>query len=79
MNSPVLVHIGLISYSLYIWQQRSLDPNNTSLFGRFPLNLCFLVIVAELSYFALEMRCLELRRKFEVPRGAARLDTELYA
>jgi peptidoglycan/LPS O-acetylase OafA/YrhL len=79
LNSRILVHVGLISYSLYIWQQLFLHPNNTSLFGRFPLNLCFLVIAAELSYFALERRCLELRRKFELPRGAARLDTALPA
>jgi peptidoglycan/LPS O-acetylase OafA/YrhL len=39
LNSRELVHLGVISYSLYLWQQLFLNPQNVSLFGRLPLNL----------------------------------------
>jgi len=64
LNQAVVVHLGLISYSLYIWQQLFLTPKNTTMTGRFPLNIVCALVVAELSYFFLEKPFLRWRRRF---------------
>jgi peptidoglycan/LPS O-acetylase OafA/YrhL len=68
LNSRAVVHIGIISYSLYLWQQLLLSGKNKSFFGEFPFNLAFLVVAAEFSYYVIERRFLGWRGRFEVPR-----------
>lgn len=72
LNSKLLVHIGLISYSLYLWQQVFLHPPldapslwSASLLGRFPLNLIASFVAAEVSYRLVEIPCLAMRHRFE--------------
>jgi len=60
-NSPALRSIGLISYSLYLWQQVFLTPLNTTLSGAFPLNLMCAIAVAAVSYYSIEQPILRLR------------------
>ena len=60
LNTPILRHIGVISYSLYLWQNIF-----TSEAGRyFPLNLVATAVCAELSYWAVERPALRLRDRF---------------
>lgn len=65
LNSRLFVHIGILSYSLYLWQQPFLNPDNSSAFGRFPLNLALIFVCAEASYRIIETPFLRVRRKFD--------------
>jgi peptidoglycan/LPS O-acetylase OafA/YrhL len=65
----VLKQIGILSYSLYIWQQ--LFTHNQPWANAFPysnslvLNLVVLYVVANASYFLYEQRFLVLKNKFK--------------
>lgn len=72
LNTKPLVHIELISYSLYLWQQLFLAtardaPSHwsASLLGGFPFNLAAAFLAAELSWQVVEKPALNLRRRFE--------------
>ena len=57
LNTPLLRHLGVISYSLYLWQSIF-----TAHAGRyFPLNLLAALACAELSYWVVERPSLRLR------------------
>jgi peptidoglycan/LPS O-acetylase OafA/YrhL len=62
LNAKPLVHIGVISYSLYLWQQLFTNVQ-TPVLGRFPLNLICCLIAAELSYIVIERPFLRLRQR----------------
>ena len=65
LNSRLFVHIGILSYSLYLWQQPFSNPDNSSVLGRFPLNLALIFLCAEGSYRIIETPFLSIRRKFD--------------
>jgi peptidoglycan/LPS O-acetylase OafA/YrhL len=65
LNLRVVVHIGQISYSLYLWQQVFLTVLNTSILGHFPLNLIAALGVAEFSWWLIEKPSLALRQRVE--------------
>ena len=73
LNSRPVVHLGVISYSLYLWQQLFLLESNHSWTGRFPLNLLCALAAAELSYWFVERTFLRLRdrltgrRRYQTP------------
>jgi len=64
LNSRPVVMVGLLSYSLYIWQQPFFDRQSFAVFTSFPLNLLSVVVVAGCSYFLLEKPFFGLRHKF---------------
>lgn len=57
LNLRVLRHVGIISYSLYLWQQMFTGPFSFL----FPLNIVIVFACAELSYFLIERPSLRLR------------------
>jgi peptidoglycan/LPS O-acetylase OafA/YrhL len=68
LNSRPIAHIGVLSYSIYIWQTLFLNPSNVSLFGpslkllyTLPFSWLAILIVAELSYYVVERPSLRLR------------------
>lgn len=61
LNLPAMRHIGVISYSLYLWQQLFTPPGH----GLFPLNILAAFACAELSYRFLERPILQLRDALE--------------
>ncbi len=68
LNHPVLRHIGLISYSLYLWQQLFTAHER---FSTFPWNILFIFGCAELSYFLIERPSFSIRDRLLVSRKNA--------
>jgi peptidoglycan/LPS O-acetylase OafA/YrhL len=58
-----VVHIGKISYGIYLWQQLFFHPDFYTPITRFPLNLVAICAIAELSYRWVEQPALELRKR----------------
>jgi len=71
LNSRFIVHVGCISFSLYLWQQIFLTADNHTITGIFPLNLAIAFAVAECSYWFVEKPFLRLRRRFVGPDASA--------
>jgi peptidoglycan/LPS O-acetylase OafA/YrhL len=57
LNYALVRHIGVISYSLYLWQQMFTGAQSL----RFPINIVSIIVCAELSYFLVERPTLRLR------------------
>jgi peptidoglycan/LPS O-acetylase OafA/YrhL len=64
LNSRFLVHVGVISYSLYLWQQLFLTDLLRSRLSNFPVNLIAAFVAAELSWRLVEQPALRLRQRF---------------
>ena len=65
LNSSPLVFVGVISYSLYLWQQLFLNRQFTSTITRFPENIVFVAAAAMASYYLVEQPCLSVRQHLE--------------
>jgi len=65
LNAPPLVFVGLISYSLYLWQQPFLNRASPAPLAAFPLNIAAAVTLALLSYYIVERPALRLRKQLE--------------
>jgi peptidoglycan/LPS O-acetylase OafA/YrhL len=72
LNARVVVWVGLVSYSLYLWQELFVGYISPE---RSVVGLCFAVPVAAASYYWVEQPMLRLERRFEPRR--ARLGTAL--
>jgi peptidoglycan/LPS O-acetylase OafA/YrhL len=64
LNAWLMVKIGVLSYSLYVWQQVFLNPTSTSTFNHLPLNLLLVCAAAVASHYLLELPFLRLRPRF---------------
>lgn len=61
LNRPWIRHVGVISYSLYLWQQLFTAPGH----HWFPLNVLAAFTCAELSFWFVEQPSLRLRDRLE--------------
>ncbi|MDT3315293.1 acyltransferase [Microbacterium sp. KSW4-11] len=72
LNWRPMVHIGLISYSLYLYQQLFLTRHNETWFGGLTIGgLLALLLVAEASYWFVERPFLRLRVRRERAKSDA--------
>jgi peptidoglycan/LPS O-acetylase OafA/YrhL len=75
LNLRPVAFIGVMSYSLYLWQQLFLTSLNKTITGRFPLNLFFCFLAAFISYTVIERPFLRLRHRLASrARGAKQID-----
>ncbi|MEO6815247.1 MAG: acyltransferase [Edaphobacter sp.] len=70
LNARPVVHIGVLSYSIYIWQTLFLHRGNEVIFGpsltiisTFPGNWLAVLLVAEFSYYVVEQPSLRIRTR----------------
>ena len=61
LNLPAVAFVGVLSYSLYLWQQMFLNRTSDRFFCSFPLNICLAVAMALFSYLVIEAPFLKLR------------------
>lgn len=68
LNQNFMIKIGIISYSLYIWQQLFIIPSKIypgfSNWSAFPLNILFAFLMAYISYHYYERYFLKMKNKF---------------
>lgn len=67
LNTPFVVWLGTISYSLYLWQMPFTNPNVHSWLTSFPQNLILAFLAAILSFYAIEQPALRLRERRVIP------------
>jgi peptidoglycan/LPS O-acetylase OafA/YrhL len=70
LNWPPMAFVGVLSYSLYLWQQLFLNRYSASPLCAFPLNLVLTVLAAMASYLLVEAQFLRLRARVEPRRRA---------
>lgn len=70
LNTPVLVHVGLISFSLYLWQQLFINEKTVPLLRHVPMCLICSFMLAEFSYWFVERPFLRVRERWT--KGRAR-------
>jgi len=70
LNLKWINQIGVLSYSLYLWQQLFFSPKIGAL-SVFPLNILLMFMVAGLSYRFIEKPFLRLRSRFEPEKEGA--------
>jgi peptidoglycan/LPS O-acetylase OafA/YrhL len=65
LNSAPLVFIGVMSYSIYLWQQIFLNRNSGSVLCTFPLNIVLVAACSLASYYLVEQPALAIRRRVQ--------------
>jgi peptidoglycan/LPS O-acetylase OafA/YrhL len=65
LNARPLVAVGLLSYSLYLWQQPFLNRTSGWAWAAFPSNILLASLAALGSYFLIEQPSLTVRRRIE--------------
>jgi peptidoglycan/LPS O-acetylase OafA/YrhL len=65
LNSRPLVFLGVMSYSIYLWQQLFLDKTSSALVEQFPLNVFLIAAAALTSYYLIERPSLRARQRLE--------------
>lgn len=78
LNARPLVLLGVLSYSLYLWQNPFLLGSANSVWTSYPYNLGFAFAAALASYFLIEKPFLQLKERFsqqslKAQKGAVRV------
>ncbi len=71
LGARPVVHLGWLSYSLYLYQQPFLDPTSGLARQWFPLTLLGAWLCAELSYRTVERLAARARSRMASPRALA--------
>lgn len=65
LNWHPIAHIGLISYSVYIWQTWFLHPDNHTGLAKLPWSLLLILAIAEFSWQVIERTSRVVRDRWE--------------
>jgi peptidoglycan/LPS O-acetylase OafA/YrhL len=72
MNLRFVAYLGTLSYSLYLWQQIFLIPDEPGpLAHGFPIDVALALFAAWVSYNVIEKPFLSLRQRFAAPKPSA--------
>jgi len=63
LNLRVINYIGILSYSIYLWQQIFMNKS-AYWYNQFPANIVCIMIAAMISYYMIEKPFLKLKSKF---------------
>jgi len=66
LNLKLVSSLGILSYSIYIWQQLFFSPNLDAI-STFPMNIVLIFIVANISYYLIEKPFLKLKSRLNYP------------
>jgi peptidoglycan/LPS O-acetylase OafA/YrhL len=79
LGSSPMAFLGVLSYSLYLWQQPFVNRSGSSVLTHFPLN-CGLALAAALaSYYLVEKPFLRVKKRFESSRVKSAAAQDLQA
>ena len=65
LNLPTVSFLGVLSYSLYLWQQLFLNRSSNSPYCAFPLNILLALAATLVSYLMIEAPFLRIRAAIE--------------
>jgi len=65
LNARPVAFVGVLSYSMYLWQQPFLNRHSERIITAFPINVALVMLVAAVSYYAIERPALRLRGRLE--------------
>lgn len=65
LNSSLMIKLGMMSYSIYLWQQPFFNPENTSILTQTPFNFIGLALMTLISYYCVERYSLKVRQNIE--------------
>jgi peptidoglycan/LPS O-acetylase OafA/YrhL len=71
LDFPMLRGIGLISYSLYLWQQPFLNRDSSAIVSQFPLNLVLAFAAGLVAFYLVEQPSMALRDRLDARRRRA--------
>lgn len=65
LNTKVLVKLGILSYSLYVWQPIFLSNRTHFWINKFPQNVFMVILVGFISFYIIEKPILKLKKKYK--------------
>lgn len=68
LNHRVLVHIGILSYSIYVWQEFFFIGEIRGFWRTFPYNILVIYFVSLASYYLWERPFLKMKKHFSIKR-----------
>lgn len=76
LNSSPMVWVGMLSYSIYLWQQPFFNYDEPAWFTQFPFNFIGIAVCSVFSYYLIEKFSLQLRQKWETKLFSENVDIE---
>ncbi|MBS1519714.1 MAG: acyltransferase [Bacteroidetes bacterium] len=77
LNSKAMIHIGLLSYSIYVWQQFFFINTINMIWFVFPYNIIMIYIISLASYYLFEKPCLKLKQLFSKEAALVTVESKL--
>ena len=73
LNNKAVVHIGILSYSIYIWQEFFFVGEIQGLWRTFPYNILVIYCVSLISYYLWEKPFLRIKQHFSAKKLQAQI------